>query len=73
LANPNPLEQLRPLLEEQIKGLTAYLTSQEEWLDKNEDSMEEADHESFVRQMERAESVLECLEEALEAIDDDEN
>ena len=36
----------------------------------NEESIDEAAHEETVRRLEKLESVLECLEEALEALDD---
>ena len=60
---------LRQQLQKNLKDLATTLADQEKWLDQHEESLEEAAHEEAVRQLEKLETVMECLEEALEALD----
>ena len=64
------VEPLRKQLKQNLSDLGKKLSEQEKWLDENEESIDEAAHEETVRRLEKLESVLVCLEEALEALDD---
>ena len=65
------ISKLQGQLKAHIKDLSGRLSQQEQWLDDNEDDLEEKDHEEAVRKLEQIESVMECLEEALDALNAD--
>lgn len=62
--------QLRKQLQESLKFLRSRLKEEEAWLDSREDELDEAAHEQAVRKLDQWESVQECLEEALEILDE---
>jgi len=60
--------KLQGQLKANLKDLSDRLAKQEQWLDENEDDLEEKDHEEAVRKIEQLETIIECLEEALDAL-----
>ena len=61
--------KLQGQLKANLKDVGERLAKQEQWLDENEDDLEEKAHEEAVRKIEQMETIIECLEEAIDALD----
>lgn len=65
------LEHLQKDLAKHVESIRQALQDKEKWLDDNEETLDEKAHEQAVRQLDRYESLLECLEEALDVLGQD--
>ena len=61
--------KLQGQLKANLKDLSERLAKQEQWLDEHAEDLAEKDHEEAVRKIEQIETVIECLEEAMDALD----
>jgi tetratricopeptide (TPR) repeat protein len=65
------LTNLENDLKKHLGSLQKALEDKEKWLDANEETLDEKAHEEAVRQLDQYESLLECLEEALDVLGGD--
>lgn len=65
------LQKLQKDLLRHVALVQKALEDKEEWLDQEESNLDDAGHEAATRVLDRYESLLECLEEALEILEDE--